>query len=108
MSYKWKPSASQRRAFAEKMKDPAERTAYETRKRERAEKRRGKSRFDYEKAGGEYIPTKAQHDFCLNLPAETTPAQLEAANMILYGYGCLEKVHHDYIHIINDMIRAKK
>jgi len=30
MAYKWKPSASQRRAFAERMKDPAEQAAYET------------------------------------------------------------------------------
>lgn len=37
MAYKWKPSA---RAFAEKMKDPQEKAAYEQRKADRVEKRR--------------------------------------------------------------------
>ena len=30
--YKWKPNASQRREFAEKMQDPKEKAAYEQRK----------------------------------------------------------------------------
>ena len=30
--YKWKPNASQRREFAEKMQDPEEKAAYEQRK----------------------------------------------------------------------------
>ena len=36
MGYKWKPNASQRREFAERMKDPEEQEAYDTRKREKA------------------------------------------------------------------------
>lgn len=37
-----------------------------------------------------------------------TPEQKEACNMVLYGYSCKEKVHHDFIHLINEYIRSKK
>jgi len=33
MGYKWKPNASQRAAFRERMQDPEEKQAYEERKR---------------------------------------------------------------------------
>ena len=35
MGYKWKPNASQRREFAERMRDPEEKSAYETKKAEK-------------------------------------------------------------------------
>ena len=108
MSYKWKPSASQRRAFAERMKDPAEQAAYEARKIEKANKRRAGSRFDYETAGGWYVPTRSQHDFCFdNMHLFVNPEEVDAANMVMSGFVCNEKVHHDFIHIVNEKMRSK-
>lgn len=109
MSYKWKPSKSQRKEFAIKMKtDEAFANAYYQRKEQRASKRRSKSEFDYNSAGGYYIPTKIQHDAALKLSMDNpTDKQVEACNMVLYGYTCNEKIHHDYIHIVNEYIRNK-
>ncbi len=107
MAYKWKPSASQRKAFAEKMKDPTEQEAYYNRKSQKAEKRRASSKFDYNTAGGEYVPTKEQHDFCLfSWPSNTTSEQDTARNIVMSGYACNEKVHHDYIHLVNELRRT--
>jgi hypothetical protein len=104
MNYKWKPSASQRRAFAERMKDPDEQKAYNIRKAEKKEKF-----YDSLKSpgtGANYVPTKAQHDFCVfNRKGIETPEQEDAANQICFGYSCNEKVDHFYIHIINEIIR---
>lgn len=109
MSYKWKPSASQRRAFAEKMQDPIEKEAYEERKRNRDKKRQSTSQFDYNKAGGNYIPTKEQYDFCYNkMELFITNDEKNAANMIMYGFTCNEKIHHDFIHIINEKRRKQQ
>lgn len=106
MAYKWKPSASQRRAFAERMKDPDEQAAYEARKQERVDKRRAGSRFDYESAGGRYIPTREQYMFCFdNMHLAITDEQKDAFNIVISGYSCQEKVHHDYIHIVNELRR---
>lgn len=105
--YKWKPSKAQRRAFAEKMNDPAEKAAYEARKEAKAKKRRAGSKFDYASAGGNYVPTKAQHDFCLNhYDLFKTAEERSAASDVMYGYSTNEKVHHDQIHIVNEIIRA--
>jgi hypothetical protein len=88
------------------MQDPEEQAAYEARKRSRIEKRQSTSRFDYESAGGNYVPTEAQHDFCVfNRPSEMTPEQEDACNIVAGGYICQEKVHHDYIHIVNELMR---
>ncbi len=107
MRYKWKPSAAQKRAFSEKMQDPAEQLAYESRKVERGNKRRSGSKFDYDTAGGSYIPTYDQYSFCMrNWPVDTTSDQNEARNMVIYGYNNKEKVHHDHIHIVNELRRA--
>ena len=105
--YKWKPSASQRKAFAQRMSDPEERIAYEKRKEEKLIKKRSGSRFDYNTAGGKYIPTKNQYEFVLDHPNlfKTTEEQ-EAVNEIIYGYINNEKVHHDYIHIVNEKFRS--
>lgn len=109
MSYKWKPSKSQRREFAIRMQDPNEKATYEKRKEEKAQKRRATSSFDYKKAGGNYIPTKAQYDFCINhMYLFQSPQERDAANQINYGYICNEPVHHDYIHIVNEKIRGLK
>ncbi len=59
--YRWKPSKSQRRQFAEKMQDPEFAEAYYRRKEERAEKQRAASNYDYSSAGGYYVPTSEQN-----------------------------------------------
>jgi hypothetical protein len=89
------------------MQDPTFAAAYNERKEAKAEKRRATSQFDYAKAGGCYVPTQAQHDFCLaHIDLFTTPKEMEAANMVMSGYACNDKVHHDYIHIVNEIIRG--
>lgn len=108
MGYKWRPSKTARREFAQKMNNDTEfREAYLQRKADRAEKRRAGSRFDYESAGGFYQPTEAQYHGALRLIEHgTTSDQMEACNMVISGYTCGEKVHHDYIHIVNEFIRG--
>ena len=109
MSYKWKPTKAQRREFAERMAtDTAYSEAYYQRKERRAETRRLNSKFDYQTAGGEYIPTESQNNAAFELlNLNPTPEQIEACNMVLSGYSCREKVHHDFIHLINEYIRSK-
>jgi hypothetical protein len=103
---RWKPSKAQAKAFATNMKDPAYSAAYYERKDAKAIKRRSSSKFDYNIAGGDYIATKEQHDFCFNnILLFTTPEQYEAANMVMTSYVLQEKTSHDYIHIVNEIIR---
>lgn len=103
---KWNPNKSQRREFAEKMKDPEFAKAYYERREKRAEKRRSTSSFDYESAGGEYIPTKTQYEYALKLlSAKPSKEEVEACNYVIHGYNYQEKIHHDYIHIVNEYIR---
>ena len=108
MSYKWKPSKSAKRAFAEKMQSDNDfARAYNQRKQMKSEKRRASSSFDYDSAGGYYTPTQAQYDGATRLMySNPTPEQENACNMVMYGYTCKEKVHHDHIHIINEYIRS--
>jgi hypothetical protein len=90
------------------MQNPEEKAAYGERKRQKAEKRKASSQFDYEKAGGSYVPTYTQHDFCMmNNHLFTTSEQIDARNQVIYGYTCNEKVHHDYIHIVNELRRKQ-
>lgn len=103
MSYKWKPNTSQRREFAQKMSDPQEKAAYYAAKEAKAEKRRSNSQFDYNSAGGLYIPTKTQHDAAFKF---MSIAPMEA-NSVIYGYTCQEKIPHDHIHVINELIRKQ-
>ena len=110
MKYKWKPSKNQKHEFAERMAtDPTYREAYYRRKEQRAEKRLSTSKFDYPTAGGDYVPTEDQFKAAFELlNLNPTPEQEKACNMVLYGYSCKEKVHHDFIHLINEYIRNKK
>ena len=107
MRYKWKPTKAQKREFAERMAtDTAYNEAYHQRKEQRAKTRRSTSKFDYQTAGGEYIPTESQNKAAFELlNLNPTPEQEEACNMVLYGYSCKEKVHHDFIHLINNYMR---
>lgn len=105
MGYKWKPSASQRREFAAKMSDPIERAAYYENKEAKAAKKRAGSQFDYNSAGGNYIPTQAQY----NAAVEAIGTGIDNdCNRVIYGYTCQEKVHHDHIHVINEYLRKQK
>lgn len=106
MAYKWKPNKTQRREFAEKMKDQNEQAAYYQRKDDKAEKKRAGSQFDYNSAGGEYIPTEAQYKFTMSYQGQLTMEQNQAFHIIQYGHSCKEKVHHDFIHVVNEMIRS--
>lgn len=108
-AYKWKPSASQRRAFAQKMQDPEEKAAYEKRKEDKVVKKRAGSEFDYYSAGGNYVPTQSQYNFVMNhMDLFSTNKEQDAANQIMYGYTNKEKVHHDFIHVVNEKIRSFK
>jgi hypothetical protein len=98
MLYKWKPNASQRKEFAEKMKDPEEKAAYEKRK---AEKRLYDNWKDKD-----FVPTKEQYDFCMSHSRLfTTNEQQDALNMVISTYALNEKTNHCYIHIINELRR---
>lgn len=111
MAYKWKPSASAKRAFAERMKNPNEAAEYEQRKADRAANRRKNSQFDYNSAGGKYIPTKFQYDVAINILTmadNPTEEQINAANMVTFGYSNNDKIHHDFIHIVNEYQRTQK
>lgn len=103
--YKWKPSKSQRTAFAIKMQNPKEKAAYELRKMDREKKKRTKSKYNYKTAGGYYIPTKEQYNFAMSKPDHLTIKELHACDVIIYGYSCQEKIEHDYIHLINELIK---
>lgn len=104
MAYKWKPSASQKRAFAEKMNDPEQRNEYLENKRQREEKRRQSSKYNYSTAGGYYTPTKEQVNFALaNHHLAKTPEETIAFDIVMLGEQC----HHDHIHIINEYRRKQ-
>ena len=102
---RWRPSASQRREFAIKMQDLIQKADYEEKKRVKAEKRRSTSEFNYESAGGFYVPTKYQHDMAFKFCMSNDFRLRDADNQVIYGFTCQEKIHHDYIHIINEQIR---
>jgi hypothetical protein len=103
--YRWKPNASQRREFAEKMKDPDEKKAYEERKYAKNHYIPDDPRSFANKS---FIPTKEQNNYVRSIyNNDITSEQKEAYDQVIYGYGCQEKIHHDYIHIINSMRRGE-
>lgn len=106
---KWKPSKTARREFAKNMQNPAFADAYYQRKADKAKKRRATSQFDYETAGGNYVPTKTQSDAAWKLYLECglTPEQQSACKIVNSAYLSNERIHHDYIHIVNELIRSK-
>ncbi len=105
----WKPSKTERKNFAIKMNNDAEfAKAYNDRKESKLEKQRSTSSFDYRTAGGKYKPTSAQYNFAFSkVGTNLTTEQETACNMVIYGYTCNEKIHHDFIHIVNELIRKK-
>lgn len=109
MAYKWKPSKAQKKDFAIKMQNPEFATAYEKTREEKARKKREKSEFDYSSAGGFYLPTKRQYEFCIEYPELFITSQENIArDNIIFGFTCQEKMNHDYIHIVNEKIRSRK
>ena len=104
MRRKWKPNKAQRKEFAIRMSDPIERSRYESVQRAKAEKRRSKSIYDYTSAGGFYNPTKLQYQTAFKMIVEGTENEL-ACRMVMQGFTSKEKVHHDYIHVVNEHIR---
>ena len=110
MAYKWRPSKSAKQEFARNMQNPEFANDYYARKEIKAGKRRQSSQFDYSSAGGSYIPTNHQYNkaFEFLTKKELTSEQIDACNIIISGYSCNEKVHHDYIHILNELIRTKE
>lgn len=108
MKRKWQPSKSQRREFAGNMQDDNFRNEYESRKRERAERRREDSQFGYNSAGGSYCPTFAQYRFAMNAERSSlTPEEQTACDVVVSGFVGSEKVHHDNIHLVNELIRRE-
>lgn len=109
MSYKWKPSKAARREFAQKIQNDSQFSAdYYARKAAKADKRRKSSKFDYNSAGGEYVPTLEQYNSAMSflLRGNLTTEQEQACNMVSSAYSLNEKCHHDYIHIVNELRRA--
>jgi hypothetical protein len=99
MGYRWKPNASQRKAFAIKMQDEDERKAYEERKFQ-------KRLYDNWK-DKDFIPTKEQNDFCWQNIGNVSGDQLNAFNRVMSAYSCQEKVNHEYIHTVNQLRRKE-
>ena len=116
MAYKWRPNRTQAREFAKRMSEDKDFVnAYNKRKEEKAKKRRQSSNFDYTTAGGNFIPTQYQYDNAFKIlngeifyiPRDVQhQSQIDdACNQVIYGYSCQEKIHHDYIHVVNEIVR---
>lgn len=102
MGYRWKPSANQRKEFAEKMQDPIQKQIYEENKRAKNTYSDNSRSFKHKS----FIPTSSQYENALKFTTiELNGEQSNACNQVIYGYTCQEKIHHDYIHIINEMTR---
>ena len=107
MRYKWKPSKAQRKEFAKKMEDEDFKMEYEARKGAKAEKRRSESIFEYPTAGGVYVPTETQYRTAFEYIDIGSVEQQDACNKVVAGYLFNTKVHHDTIHIVNEIQRNK-
>lgn len=106
MKYRWKPSASQKRAFAERMKDLEEQRMYEEKKRAKNTYSGDPRSFKHKS----FVPTENQYKVSWKMLNDDrcTKEQENSCNMIIYGYICQEKVHHDHIHIVNELTRNKE
>lgn len=99
MGYRYKPSASQRKEFAERMKDPEEQKVYEDRKRAKSTYSDNPLSFKHKS----FVPTQMQNDHSWKMLSieGLKEEQYEAARQVLSAFSCQDKVHHDYIHIVN-------
>lgn len=106
MSYKWRPSKSQRQEFAQKMQDPEFAAAYNDRKS--AKKQKFYDSLTEENSGSAFVPSRAQHDYAVfDRSMNTTPEHDNACNMVASAFACSMKCDHFYIHIVNELIRSK-
>ena len=99
--YKWKPNATQRQEFAERMKDDNERESYLERKR---------LKHSYEGFKDKsFIPTEAQYNEATRLLHSTKLNTTEEnhCNMVISGYTLSEPIHHEHIHFINSSLRGE-
>lgn len=100
---RWQPNASQRREFAERMKDEDEKAAYEARKRAKNTYSDNPLSFKHK----DFVPTEFQYQQAQKfLNEQLTPTQKYACNRVCDGFVCQDKVSHDYIHIINSLQRG--
>lgn len=106
MAYRWRPSASQRRAFAERMQDPQEQKAYDERKQEKKET--FVKSFGQTGTGSSYVPTQAQHDYAVfDRSMNETSEHDNACNMVAHAFACNQRCDHHYIHVVNELRRKK-
>lgn len=96
---KWRPNAGQKRAFIQRMQDPAEEAAYTARK--------SASRLYDNWKEKDFVPTMEQYNYCMENITMATGEQLNALNQVIYGFTCQEKVNHAYIHVVNQLRRGE-
>lgn len=73
------------------------------------ETRRASSAFDYPTAGGKYVPTREQNSFCItSAEAFKTQEEKQAARNIIQAFASKQRISHDFIHIVNEVIRNNK
>ena len=109
MSYRWKPNATQRKAFAQKMLDPVEQQAYTDRKEKRDRRSREYRQLAQERHGETFIPTIRQYHFCFDSPdLFNTAEEQEAMCEVLYGYTCKEEIAQCHLDIVNEMMYSHK
>lgn len=104
-NYRWSPSKSQRREFAQKMQNDSDfANAYNERKA--AKKEKFYESLESKDSGSRFVPSKAQHDYAVfDRSQNTTDEHDEACNMVASAFACNEKCDHRFIHIVNELRR---
>jgi hypothetical protein len=69
--------------------------------------KKNKSKFNYRTAGGYYLPTVNQYLYCTLIRYQLNVEQKEAVQQVINGFTNRIKIHHDYIHIVNEMRRTR-
>jgi len=89
--------------------EPLPSTKTQTQNLDHKKKSRTTSRFNYSTAGGEFLPTQTQRNVACSMflsGIKLTTEQKEAAQIVISGHESNKKVHHDYIHIVNEFLRT--
>jgi hypothetical protein len=104
---KWKQSDSQRKAFAIRMStDSAYAESYNYRK----SLKKAKFALSCEAPGSGvmFVPTRAQHDFCVFDRTGVNTAELEqAANEVASCYSLNQPCDHYYLHLIKSLMLSR-
>lgn len=104
MAYKWRPSASQRRAFAEKMQNDEDfKSSYLQRKAEKREQ--FYNSLEKKNTKCFYYVTKEQYNFAMYEASPENEEQKQACDMVVSSFAINEKCDHFFIHIVNEMRR---